>query len=133
MSGFPPLDRHMLERNLSQALPVDYERVSRLGIFLEQAMSDTRPYRHHLTSAFDHVTGMLCWLEQASLSLCQPINYGVTRSIMGPELRHLRSSAMRDTRNYVIGRDALLLLNGMVEYYERQVTTSENMAAGNCR
>nr|KAG5709347.1 hypothetical protein BaRGS_029196 [Batillaria attramentaria] len=59
--------------------------------------------------------------EQVSLHLNQPVNYCVSRGIMANRLRYLRSAAKRDRRNYVIFRDAGLLLDDVIQYYERVI------------
>ena len=109
-------------QNLTEALSTDYERVSRLAVFLDQAEADTEAYRPQLTLTNSKLRGLLCWLEQASLALCQPINYCLTtRASMLSEARSLDNTALIDTRNFLICREAGILLDDMVAYYEEQL------------
>ena len=109
----------VVRQNLSEALPTDYERVSRLAVFLEQAEHDTAAYRQLLALTNSKLRSLLCWLEQASLALCQPINYCLTtRHSMVAEERHIVSESRIDDRNFLIGREAGILLDDMISYYE---------------
>ena len=112
-------------QNLSEALSTDYERVSRLAVFLEQAEHDTATYRQLLALTNSKLRSLLCWLEQASLALCQPINYCLTtRRSMVAEARHMVSESRIDDRNFLIGREAGILLDDMISYYEGKMETS---------
>ncbi|PVD29511.1 hypothetical protein C0Q70_08762 [Pomacea canaliculata] len=119
--GFPPLHGHYSSQSLAESLAQDYERVSAMAVFVEQAEFDTNvmSYRPLLRMLYYDVSDLLCWLEQASLTVDQTVNYNISRSIMEDSSKNLTNQSYRDQRNFVILRDTVTLLHDLVQHYSR--------------
>ncbi|XP_070212095.1 uncharacterized protein [Littorina saxatilis] len=121
LPGFPTFDRRADSMELIEALPTDYVRISQLAVFFEQALHDTMPYRQHLHSTYTHLTNLLCWLEQSTLSLGQRVYYDVSRDTMLTKDRNPNNESDRDIRNFLMSRDADVLFEQMIRFYEHRL------------
>ncbi|XP_046543434.1 uncharacterized protein LOC124253665 isoform X2 [Haliotis rubra] len=107
LEGFPDTGASFTAGiKVEEMLLKEVERLSKIGVFLEQAGLDTYDYTDKIEQLENKYVEMLCKMHIILKGLKQEVTTVVSRDIMLSEYRNLHEIAHIDMRNYLIIRDA---------------------------
>ncbi|XP_071089083.1 uncharacterized protein [Haliotis cracherodii] len=116
LAGFPDTGAsYTAGIKVEDMLLKEVERLSMIGVFLEQASMDTYDYTDKIEQLENKYVEMLCKLHIILKGLKQEVTTAVSRDIMSSESRNLDQIVHIDMRNYLIIRDAQQIFVAIAE------------------
>ncbi|XP_067657460.1 uncharacterized protein [Haliotis asinina] len=107
LDGFPDTGASFTSGiKAEEMLLKEVERLSKIGVFLEQARLDTYDYTDKIEQLENKYVEMLCKMHIILKGLKQEVTTVASRDIMPSDYRNLHEIARIDARNYLIIRDA---------------------------
>ncbi|XP_067657752.1 uncharacterized protein [Haliotis asinina] len=124
LDGFPDTGASYLNgTTIEEMLSKEADRLSKIGVFLEQAAHDTYDYADKIRQIENKNVEMLCKMHIMLKGLHQEVTTNVSRDIMPNEYRTLDEISHIDTRNYIMVRGtqtiAVLMSEGIDAYLQR--------------
>ncbi|XP_067657997.1 uncharacterized protein [Haliotis asinina] len=124
LDGFPDTGSSYTNgTTIEEMLSKEVDRLSKIGVFLEQAAHDTYDYADKIRQIENKNVEMLCKMHIMLKGLHQEVKTNVSRDIMPNEYRTLDEISHIDTRNYIMVRGtqtiAVLMSEGIDAYLQR--------------
>ncbi|XP_046542939.1 uncharacterized protein LOC124253238 [Haliotis rubra] len=113
LDGFPDTGASYTNgTTIEEMLLKEVDRLSKIGVFLEQAAHDTYDYADKIRQVENKNVEMLCKLHIMLKGLHQEVATNVSRDIMPSEYRTLDEISQIDVRNYILvrGTQAIVVL-----------------------